>query len=72
MKKSPCIRTGHAEKRFFREVADPALDGTQLLEHTPLNTLSINKNVILRFWQDRIRGNEHDHLIVGAAEHRLF
>ena len=32
----------------------------------------ISKSAILRFWQNGISDDELDHLIVGAAEHRIF
>ena len=70
MNKSLCTRTERAEKHFRRAGRPRSKWHTVTRKHTIKHL--IDKNIIFRFRQNHIRDNELDHLIVGAAEHRVF
>ena len=59
-RKTPFKRTGRPRSKWH----------TVTRKHTIKHL--IDKSAILRFWQNHIRDNEFDHLIVGAAEHRVL
>ena len=71
MKKDSMYQDGTRRKTLFRRTGRPRSKWhTVSRKHTVKHL--IDKNVILRFWQNRIRDIELDHLIVGAAEHKVF
>ena len=62
---------GTRRKTLFRRTGRPRSKWHTVTRKHTIKHL-IDKNVILRLWQNHIRDNEFDHLIVGAAEHRVL
>ena len=71
MKQVSMYQDGTRRKALFRRTGRPRSKWHTVTRNHTIKHL-IDKNVILRFWQNHIRDNELDHLIVGAAEHRVF
>ena len=71
MKKSSMYRDGTRRKALHRRTGRPRSKWHTVTRKHAIKHL-INKNVILRFWQNHIRDSELDHLIVEATENRIF
>ena len=71
MTNNSMYQDGTRRTTFFRKTERPRSKWHTVTRKRTIKHL-INKNVILRFWQNHIRDNELGHLIVGAAEHRVF
>ena len=71
MTKVSMYQDGTRRKTLFRRTGRPRSKWHTVTRKNTVKHL-IYKNVILRFWQNHIRDNGFDHLIVGAAEHRVF
>ena len=70
MKEVSMYQDGTRRKALFRRTGRPRSKWHTVTRKHTIKQQS--KNVILRFWQNHIRDNEFDHLIVGAADHRIF